>query len=45
MKHAKEKSLAKSMVMIPLYRARTEVSKKSYSRKDKHAGRCLNEAA
>ncbi len=45
MKKAKDKSLAKSMVMIPLYRARTEVSSKTYSRKEKHAGRCLRDAA
>lgn len=36
---AKDPSQAKSMVMIPLYRTRTEVSGKAYRRRDKHAQR------
>lgn len=32
----REKSQAKSMVLIPLYRSRCETSGKEYSRKQKH---------
>ncbi len=39
MKAPKDKSLAKSMVMIPLYRSRTEKSAKAYKRHQKHKGR------
>jgi stalled ribosome alternative rescue factor ArfA len=36
MKAPMEKSQAKSMVMIPLYRQRVVTDKKAYSRKGKH---------
>lgn len=36
MKAPRDKSNAKSMVMIPLYRQRVVTDKKAYSRKDKH---------
>lgn len=36
---AKDPSQAKSMVMTPLYRTRTEISGKAYRRRDKHAQR------
>lgn len=39
MKAPKDKSQAKSMVMIPLYRSRVERNDKAYKRREKHKGR------
>lgn len=36
---AKDPSQAKSMVMTPLYRTRTEISGKAYRRQEKHPQR------